>query len=96
MGLFSSDGAVGSVMVKTTNERGFTPEEITEDLLEKLIYISSNAHPEIRDQAIAFKNQIRPVIVHYMKQAIKSDRTTLAAQFSKQGHLDMAEIIRRL
>jgi hypothetical protein len=83
-------------MVRTTNERGFTPEEITEDLLTKLIFISTESHPAIRDQAIAFRNQIRPVIVHYMKQAVKSDRTTLAAQLSKQGHHDMAAILRRL
>lgn len=89
-------GSVGTFMVKTTNERGFTPEEITEDLLTKLIFISAESHPAIRDQAIAFRDQIRPVIVHYMKQAVRSDRTTLAAQLSKQGHNDMAEIIRRL
>lgn len=87
---------MGSFLVKTTNERGFTPEEITEDLLAKLIFISTEAHPAIRDQAVAFRDQIRPVIIHYMKQAVKSDRTTLAAQLSKQGHHDMAEIIRRL
>lgn len=87
---------MGSFLVKTTNERGFTPEEITEDLLAKLIFISTEAHPAIRDQAVAFRDQIRPVIIHYMKQAVRSDRTTLAAQLSKQGHHDMAEIIRRL
>lgn len=91
-----ADTGVGLFYVKTTNERGFTPEEITEDLLTKLIFISTESHPAIRDQAIAFRDQIRPVIIHYMKQAIKSDRTTLAAEFSKQGHYDMAEIIRRL
>lgn len=89
-------GSVGTFMVKTTNERGFTPEEITEDLLTKLIFISTESHPAIRDQAIAFRDQIRPVIVHYMKQAVRSDRTTLAAQLSKQGHHDMAAILRRL
>jgi hypothetical protein len=31
-----------------------------------------------------------------MKQAVRSDRTTLAAQLGKQGHEDMAAIIRRL
>lgn len=91
-----SFGSVGSFMVKTTSERGFTVEEIAEDLLNKIIYISADAHPAIRDQAIVFKDRIRPAIVYYMKQAVKSDRTTLAAQLSKQGHLDMAEIIRRL
>jgi hypothetical protein len=89
-------GSVGSFLVKTTQERGFTPEEITEDLLTKLIFISTESHPAIRDQAVAFRDQIRPVILYYMKQAVRSDRTTLAAQLSKQGHHDMAEIIRRL
>ena len=92
----SGFGSVGAFEVRTTNERGFTPEEITEDLLAKLIFISTESHPAIREQAIAFRDQIRPVIVHYMKQAVRSDRTTLAAQLSKQGHHDMAEIIRRL
>lgn len=83
-------------MVRTTTDRGFTVEEIAENLLDKLLFISSEAHPAIREQAMAFKNQIRPAIVHYMRQAVKSDRTTLAAEFSKQGHHDMAEIIRKL
>ena len=82
--------------MRTTQERGFTVEEIAEDLLNKLLFISSEAHPAIREQAMAFKNQIRPAIIHYMKQAVRSDRTTLAAQLGKQGHYDMAEIIRRL
>lgn len=89
-------GSVGPFIVKTTHERGFTVEEIAEDLLNKLIFISGESHPVIREQAIAFKDQIRPVIIHYMKQAVRSDRTTLAAQLSKEGHTYMAEIIRKL
>jgi hypothetical protein len=89
-------GIVGSFLVKTTNERGFTVEEVAEDLLNKLIFISSESHPAIREQAIAFKDQIRPVIIHYMNQAVRSDRTTLSAQLTKEGHTYMAEIIRRL
>lgn len=89
-------GSVGPFIVKTTHERGFTVEEIAEDLLNKLIFISGESHPAIREQAIAFKDRIRPAIIYYMKQAVRSDRTTLAAQLSKQGHTDMAEIIRKL
>jgi hypothetical protein len=92
----SGFGSVGSFIIKTTHERGFTVEEIAEDLLNKLIFISGETHPAIRDQALAFKDRIRPAIIHYMNQAVKSDRTTLAAQLSKQGHHDMAEIIRKL
>jgi hypothetical protein len=89
-------GSVGAFEVRTTQERGFTVEEIAEDLLNKLLFISSEAHPAIRDQAMAYKDRIRPAIIHYMKQAVRSDRTTLAAQLGKQGHEDMAAIIRRL
>jgi hypothetical protein len=91
-----SAAKVGDFLVRTTENRGFTPEEITEDLLTKLIFISGESHPAIREQAVAFRDQIRPVIVYYMKQAVRSDRTTLAAQLSKQGHTDMVDIIRRL
>jgi hypothetical protein len=89
-------GSVGPFIVKTTQERGFTVEEIAENLLDKLIFISSEAHPAIREQAIAFRNRIKPAIIHYMNQAVRSDRTTLAALLTKQGHEDMADIIRRL
>lgn len=92
----SSFGSIGSFVVRTTQERGLSVEEISEDLLNKLIFISSEAHPDIRAQAEAFRDRIKPVITHYMRQAVRSDRTTLAAEFSKQGHHDMADIIRRL
>lgn len=89
-------GSVGLFAVKTTQERGFTPEEISEDLLNKIIYVSMDSHPSVRDQALAFRDKIRPVIIHYMRQAVASDRTTLASQLSQNGHTDMAQIIRRL
>jgi hypothetical protein len=89
-------GEVGGFTVRTTSERGFTVEEIADNLLDKLIYISNNAPQPIRDQAQAYRSQIRPAIIHYMRQAVRSDRTTLAAELSKQGHHDMAEIIRKL
>lgn len=92
----SGFGSIGAFSVRTTNDRGSSVEEIAEDLLNKLIFISSEAHPAIREQAIAFKDNIRPAIVYYMKQAVRSDRTTLAAQLAKEGHTYMAEIIRRL
>lgn len=89
-------GSVGAFTVKTTHERGFTVEEIAEDLLNKLLFISSEAHPAIREQALAFKNQIRPAIIYYMKRAVIEDRTTMAGQLRKQGHEDLAQIIRSL
>ena len=34
--------------------------------------------------------------IHALNQGIKSDRTTLYNEFKKQGHDDMAEILRKL
>lgn len=94
--MFETMSGLGSVYVETTQNRGFTAEEWTERLLNKLIHIADTAPPAIRDQAIAFRESMRPAIVHYMKQAINSDRTTLTAKLKEAGHNDVADLIGRL
>ena len=89
----SNDFKVG---VQTTSDRGFTPEEIAIRCANKILSVSESADPVIRDQAKAFKDQLTVVIAFYIKEAVKSDRTTLFNILKKQGHSDMAEIIRRL
>ena len=96
--MFSVDvkPTVGTVSVETTNNKGLSPEYWTERLVEKLIGISDNADPMVKAQAEAFKNTIQQVILLYLKQAIASDRATVAGLLEKQGHKEMANIIRRL
>lgn len=94
--MFDSNGSLGSVYVETTQGRGFTAEEWTERLLKKLIHIADSAPPVIKDQAVAFRDAIRPAITYYMKQAIRSDRTTLAAKLREAGHNEVADLIGRL
>jgi len=60
------------------------------------MYVADDSDSIIKDQAIAFRENIRLVIAHYMTKAIKSDRTTLYNLFTQQGHRDMAEILRKL
>ena len=84
------------VGVKTTQYRGFTPEEIAERAVEKIISVAEEADPMVRAQAEAFKGRVFHVIVAACKDAIRSDRTTLYNLLSKQGHEDMTEILRRL
>ena len=50
----------------------------------------------VKAQAQAFKDSITNLILLYLKQAISSDRATVAGLLEKQGHKDIAEIIRRL
>ena len=82
--------------VVTTQNTGLSIEHWADRCLEKIVQVSDNSVSVIKDQAIAFREDIRHVINHYMTNAIKSDRTTLYNLFIKQGHKDMAEILRRL
>ena len=88
--------SVGSVGVRTTNNRGFTPEEVAELCVDRLMIVSNDAPPVIRDQALAHKERMKAVIAAYMKQAIQSDRTTVYNAISDAGHKKLAEYIRKM
>jgi hypothetical protein len=83
----------GEVKVMATKGRGHTPEEIAEFALAKILYVSKDANPLIREQAEAFKGYIREVLVKYLKQAVQSDRTTLANKLRDAGHSDLIKIL---
>ena len=84
------------VGVNTTDHRGFTPDELAEQCVSKIISVSENAHPGIRDQARAFSKHVEKLISYYMRQAIHSDRTTVYNALKDAGHPELAELIRRL
>lgn len=86
----------GSVIVNTTSNRGFTPDELTERVLARIIHIADTAHPALRDQAVAFRENIRPVISTAMTQAIRSDRTTIAARLREAGQHEAANIVGKI
>jgi len=88
--------SVGSVGVKTTNNRGFTPEEVAELCVDRLMIVSNDAPPAIKDQALAHKDRMKAVIAVYMKQAIQSDRTTVYNAINDAGHKKLAEYIRKM
>ena len=90
------DSSIGDVVVKTTENRGLTAEELAERAVEQIVSVSSSGDPIVRQQAEAFKNRIYHVVLGIIKQAIKSDRTTLMNEFIQQGHPDIADILRRL
>jgi hypothetical protein len=77
------------VQVKTTNNRGFTPDELAERCVEKIVSVSDSAHPGIRDQARAFQKHIEKVVAFYLRQAIRSDRTTVYNALQDAGHPEL-------
>ena len=88
--------SVGSVEVTTTNNRGFTPEEVAKLCADRLMLVADDAPPAIKDQALAYKEQMQAVIAVYMKQAIQSDRTTVYNAINDAGHEKLAEYIRKM
>ena len=84
------------VKIQTTNNRGFSPDEVAERCVEKLISVSDTAHPAIRDQAQAFQKHMEKVVAFYMREAIRSDRTTVYNALRDAGHPKLADAIRRL
>lgn len=87
---------IGDVVVKTTEHRGLSPEELAERAVEQIVSVSSSVDPVVRQQAEAFRSRIYHVVLGIIKQAIKSDRTTLINEFIQQGQSDTADILRRL
>ena len=89
----TSTASVGDVMVHTVSHRGFTPEELAEQALNKIIYVGDQSHPAIRDQAQAFREHIRGVLVFYMQRAIESNNTTLANRLRETGHPELVTLL---
>tara|TARA_R110002153_G_scaffold40662_2_gene116305 strand:- start:580 stop:879 length:300 start_codon:yes stop_codon:yes gene_type:complete len=84
------------VEVATTNNRGFTPEEVAHRCVNKIVAVSETAHPTLRAQTVEYRNEIEKVIAVYMRQAIQSDRTTVYNAIKEAGHPNLAEHIRKM
>ena len=74
-----------AVEVFTTDNGGSTPENIAERALNKIVSVSESAPPAIRDQALAYRDDIRTVLLFYIKDAIRADRVTLAHKMCSAG-----------
>ena len=91
-----SDFVLGQVGVTTTINKGHDPEFWATQATKKICDISDNAPAHIKQQALAFQNQVYTVILYTIKNAIKSQNTTNANLLEKQGHSDMAKILKEL
>jgi len=87
---------VAQVNVMTSDNGGLSSDQITELALDKIVRVSHDAPPAIRDQAEAFKDQIRSVLRHYVELTRKEERGTICQMLSKAGHQDTADLVRRL
>lgn len=93
---FENGLKMGSVNVMTTGEEGHSSEQIVELAMDKLMKVSVNAPPAIRDQAEAFQQNLRQILFFYIELARREERGTICRMVAKAGHKEMADLIRRL
>lgn len=93
--MFSTTGGaeLGIIKASSISGRGFTPDELAEGALDKIIYIGKSADPAIRAQAEVYREQIRVVLVAAMHQAIRSNHTTLINRFLASGHPELVKLL---
>jgi hypothetical protein len=93
-----TDPNIASVMkvdVATTSNGGHPPEFWAKLAADRIVQVSEDAHPAIREQAVAFRDRVESVILLYMKRAIQSDRTTVHHLVTEAGQPKLAELLRR-
>jgi hypothetical protein len=86
-------GESSGIQVFTKDHGGFTTEEVAERALDKIIQVGDNSHPLVREQALAFREHIRAVLVFYMNEAVKFDRVTLANRLREAGHPELIKLL---
>jgi|TARA_R110002124_G_scaffold139673_1_gene303867 hypothetical protein len=91
-----TDVTVGSLGVTTTENKGHSVDEIAEMAVNKIVSISDNADPMIKAQAHAFRDRTKMVVAYYIQEGVKNHICTVCNELEKQGHKDLANIIRRI
>lgn len=92
----SSGGALlGTIKAMNVSGRGFTPEELADNAVDRIISISTSADPVIRQQAEAFRDHIRSVLISYGHQCIRSHGTTLTNRFRDAGHPELIKLLEK-
>jgi len=87
---------VGAVNVSTSENKGHDSEFWAQAAADRIVSVGGNCHPLIAQQAEAFKSQIQQIVLYYMKQSAKSERTTIYNLLLNAGEASLAEHIRRL
>ena len=91
-----TDPNIASVMkvdVATTSNGGHPPEFWAKLAADRIVQVSEDAHPAIREQAVAFRDRVEHVILLYMQRAIQSDRTTVYNLVTDAGQPKLAELL---
>ena len=86
----------GTVNVVTTDNGGLSVDHWADRATDTIISVGDKNHPEIVQQAKAFKDNIRHVIKTYMQEALNSSKTDTITELERNGYEDVAAILRKM
>lgn len=88
-----SVGGIGYVTLQHVSGRGFTPEELVDGVVDKIVFVGDKSHPAVQAQARAFRDQVRTLVLAYGEQCVASYQTTLTTQLNNAGHGDLTSLL---
>lgn len=90
---FQTPALLGGITVMTTENRGWSVDEIAKRAADKIIYVGDQSHPAVQAQARAFKESVKHVVSFYLKEAVEQDRVTIANRLREAGHPDLVHLL---
>ena len=87
------ESSIGAPTVVTTTDRGMNAEEWAELAVKRIVDVSMDAPMPLREQALAYQNHIKALLVDYFHKVAQSERATIKVILEKQGHADIAKNI---
>jgi hypothetical protein len=81
----SVESNVGMPTVVTTTDRGMNAEEWAEIAVNRIVAVSVNAPPQVREQAFAYKAMIKALLIEYFDKVAKSERSTAHTIWNEKG-----------
>ena len=81
----SVESSIGTPTVVTTNNRGMNAEEWAELAVNRIVAVSANAPPQVREQAFAYKAMIKALLIDYFDKVARSERSTAKTIWDQEG-----------
>lgn len=90
------NGEVGNVSVFTSSNGSLPAGHWAQRATDYIIKVGDKSHPEISEQARAFRDSIYKAVDYYIKEAIKEDRSKVTTLLRSAGHNDLANSVEKL
>ena len=92
--MLAVQGGIGSPTVVTSTNGGLSADQITTLCCNKIVQVSENAAPAVKEQAIAFRAQLEVVVHAYVLKAMQEERDTCVQIAVRGGYPELAELLR--